>query len=111
LTKRTRGVVDAAGAAAYVKDPLSGQFRAVVRWNGEESMAHAQNFIPRAIDEVIDRNELVMLGDVGPPLAHEEGKANARSHALLGHRYLMTTSSLELCACSTISRCGCRVTP
>ena len=84
LTRRTRGVVDAAGAAAYVKDPLSGQFRAVVRWNGEESMARAQNFIPRVIDEVIDRNELVMLGDVGPPLAHEEDKAHARSHALLG---------------------------
>jgi diguanylate cyclase (GGDEF)-like protein len=84
LTKRTRGVVDAAGAAAYVKDPRSGQLRAVVRWNGEESLAHAQNFIPRAIDEVIDRNELVMLGDVGPPLAHEDGKASGRSHALLG---------------------------
>jgi diguanylate cyclase (GGDEF)-like protein len=84
LTERTRGVVDAAGAAAYIKDPLSGQLRAVVRWNGEESLAHAQNFIPRAVDEVIDRNELVMLGDVGPPLAHEDGRASGRSHALIG---------------------------
>ena len=84
LTKRTRGVVEAAGAAAYVRDALSGQFRAVVRWSGEESLARAQNFIPRMIDEVIDRNRLVMLGDVGPALAHEEAKASTHSHALLG---------------------------
>jgi diguanylate cyclase (GGDEF)-like protein len=86
LTKRTRAVVDTSGAAAYVKDPVDGHMRAVVRWAGDAALMRSQNFIPRLIDEVLDRDDLVMFGDVGPRQAHEDshGWSYAGAHALIG---------------------------
>jgi diguanylate cyclase (GGDEF)-like protein len=64
LAARARTLCRTAGAAVYLRAPGEGEFRTVIKWDGDEPIPHSQSDMPRVFDWILKTGEALVLPEL-----------------------------------------------